>query len=493
MEPAWSDAPARRTRRQRSVMMAITAVIVVATVAGGWVALRSPTDTEPVRSLGSGQREQPVKAPVASTNTRPVFRRTATIGGLAVTSPSDWSLVDYWGDWNPDATSLDSTAIPLLELTNFDPGLSTPVCDVGPGEPTRLPADGVAIFVKFGNDGTTVADLCGGSIDASSTGMIGANLYRTVMTLGPAVTVEDRATAEKVWRSMTWTGLTFYGRGRSPRYVLDGWRDGSTTALLEAYPSKQTVQLSEVEVWGLGDGASGIAIVDVPGPNPLEGERFGAVTQDAARVEFHYAYGGASIEARLIDLPPSLPFAFDAYWFGSGPNDTASGEVVAVGADGTILGSDLPPLVDTTPIATLRAFGSRWSVKDSRAADGYEDVACVEPAAATTPHPCKRPLGGGHYVQIFRVPIPAVFVSVVEGPRVGVAIRMNDGTVIHPLRLEIPGSGDRYVAVFALDGGGPGRLIYHVVGQRIYEGPHLRWPDLGQVVGDGSFSPPNQT
>ena len=28
-------------------------------------------------------------------------------------------------------------------------------------------------------------------------------------------------------------------------------------------------------------------------------------------------------------------------------------------------------------------------------------------------------------------------------------------------------SSDRYVAVFALEGGGPGRLIYHVVGQRI--------------------------
>jgi hypothetical protein len=79
---------------------------------------------------------------------------------------------------------------------------------------------------------------------------------------------------------------------------------------------------------------------------------------------------------------------------------------------------------------------------------------------------------------------------VVECCGVWVAISMNDGTVLHALRLGIPGSSDRYVAVFALEGGGPGRLIYHVVGQRIYEGPHLRWPDLGQVAGDGSFPPP---
>lgn len=441
---------------------------------------------------------------IAPENTRPVFERTATVGGLTVTSPSDWSLVDYWGDWNPDAISLDGNAMPLLELTNFDPGLSTPVCDAGSGEPTRFPADGVAIFVKVGNDGSDVADLCGGSIEDSSTGAVGptwavagTTTYHAVMRIGPEVTERDRATAEEIWRSMAWGDLTYYTRERSPRYVLDGWRDGSSTWLLEAFPATRNVELSVIEIEPFGSGENTVADVDVPRPNAFEGETFGAVTEDAARVELHRAGVDTRLVARLIDLPPSLAFGFDAYVFEPQPTG-GPWEVLAIGTDGEILGSNLPPLVDTKRFGTVRAFGTTWTVKVSTSADGSGASPCVEPAATGTLSPCERGPGGGVLVQSSDGPSPAVFVTQVVGDNVGaIDVLADDGTVYHAVMIQIrlDGSVVGSVAVVALEGGGRGRFVYHLTDGTTDEGrrpaAHLEWPDLGQEIGDGSFPPPD--
>ena len=171
---------------------------------------------------------QPVPLPPA--NTRPVFQRSVTIGGLSITSPSDWVLVDYLGLWNADAVPLDSTAVPVLELTNFDPGLSTPVCDTAPGGPTRLPADGVAILAMVGNGGGNVDDSCGRDIAASATGTTSSAVrrvpYRFVLAMGPNVTERDRTDADQIWRSLTWiTSLYPYARG-APASVRPRWLPG---------------------------------------------------------------------------------------------------------------------------------------------------------------------------------------------------------------------------------------------------------------------------
>ncbi|MEO8424852.1 MAG: hypothetical protein ABI595_13205 [Actinomycetota bacterium] len=435
----------------------------------------------------------------APSSLRPVFQRTATIGGLTVTSPSDWIQVDYLGLWDADNTSLVGTAVPVIEMTNFDPGLSTPVCDTRPGEPTRLPPDGVAIFVSLGDDGRSVGDLCGGNVEDSSIGTIGPTLegmapYRIVMTVGPDVTNEDRTTAQAIWRSIAWTNsLQSYARGQTPRYVLDGWQQGSDWGLLEALPSEQNVELSYVEIGPQVSGSSSVADFGVPQPNAVQGEYFGgAVTEDAARVEYYFERGWTPLEARLIDLPPSLPFAFDVYWFGSDlAGKAASGEVVAKGADGKVLGTNAPPLVATTQVGTIRAFGTTWSVKYTSTADGYDGVGCVEPAAGATRAPCKRPLGGGPDVQTFDAPVPATFVSLFAGVT-SVEVRANDGTVFPAVKVDVPWSNGGYVAVIALEGGGSGRLIYHFNGDKVYDGPRVRWPGLGQVIGKGSFPPPQR-
>ena len=489
-------SPVKRARRHRSVTMAVVVGIVVAIVAGGSVGLRSLT------GRGLPPVQEPIKGPVVPAVSRPVFQRTATIGGLAITSPSDWTLVDYWGNWNPDATSLDTTAIPLLELTNFDPGLSTPVCDVKPGEPTRLPTDGVAILVTVGNDGSNVADLCGGSISVSAAGTIGGHQLHRVMTIGPKVTEAERATAEQIWRSMAWNGgLTFYTRGRSPRYVLDGWKDGSATSLLEALPSKpNNVLLSLIDLIPSGGGAYGIsgsevAIVNAPKPNALEGETFGAVTQDVARVEGHRAGVKAPLDARLIDLPPSLHAAFDAFVFEPQPKGGPF-EVLAIGPYGEVLGSNLPPIVATERVGSVRAFGTTWTVKVSTSADGYWASTCVEPAATRTLSPCQRGPGGGLYVQSSDGQSPSVFVTQAVGDTVrAIDVQAEDGTVFHAVMVPIRrhGSVVGSVAVAALEGGGRGRFVYHLTDGSIDEGrrpeAQVEWPDLGQVIGNGSFRP----
>jgi hypothetical protein len=473
-----------RVRRRQAANTAVAALTTLAVIIGSVLLIRS---LEPVN--------RPV--PVTPTNTRPVFERTATIGGLTTTSPSDWYLVDYW-EGGPDSSSmLDGQAIPLLELTNFDAGLSTPVCDVGPGERMRLPADGVAIFVSVGNDGWNADDLCGGSVDASATGTIGSHLYRSALTLGPDVTEEDRAAAQEIWRSMEWGALTIgYHRAHPHAYVLDGWEEGSPTWLLEARPSKRNVELSITSIQG--SSGSSAADFSVPRPNAIEGEAFGAVTEDAARVEYHRAGVRTPIVARLIDLPPSLGASFDAYVVEPLPTGGPS-EVVAIGADGDVLGSNLPPLVHTKRAGSVRAFGTTWNVEASWDASGYYQAACVEPAATgSAPDPCERGFGGGVQVQTFGGPSPAVFVSQVVGdPVEAIDVVSDDGTVFHAVMLPVPlPQGGGRVAVVALEGGGRGRFVYHLTDGMTDQGrrPEARveWPDLGQVTGHGSFPPPDE-
>ena len=475
-----------RVRRRQTGMAVVAALTTVAVIAGVLVVMRNLEPVEPPRPL-VGPTVPPVPA-----GTRPVFQRTATIGGLTVTSPSDWYLVDYWGDWNPDATSLDSNAIPLLELTNFDAGLSSPVCEAGADVSHRLPADGVAIFVTVGNDGSDGTDLCGGGIERALPGTVGSTPYRAVMTLGPEVSDEDRAAAEEIWSSMAWDGLTFYARGRSPRYVLDGWQDGSTSSLLEAVPSAQNVELSLIEVDGNGSGESTVENVDVPEKHAIEGDTFGAVTEEAARVEYRRAGAPTTLAARLIDLPPTLDAPFDAYVVERPPKGGPF-EVQALGADGKVLGSNLPPLADTQRVGTVRGFGSTWVVKESTSADGYWSSTCVEPAAdASTSRPCEQAPGGGMLVQTFAEPNPAVFVTQGVGDNVGaIDVRADDGRVFHAVMLPHQGG---FVAVVALDGAGQGRFVYSLTDGRTDQGlrpeAQVSWPDLGQVIGAGSFPPP---
>jgi hypothetical protein len=480
MPDAFERVLVRRDRKHRNERILVVAVTVAIALAGvaAWVgALRSgPT---------------PLDRDIAPPNTRPVFQRTVTIGrAVEITSPSDWYLVDYWGRWNPDAVSLETDAIPLLELTNVDVGLSTPVCAAGPGGPTRLPADGIAIFVTVGS-GTDVAELCGGRIEDSSTGTIGATPYTVVMTVGPDVTERDRAAAQEIWGSIEVTGsLAFNTRDRGAAYVLDGWQEGSSTWLFQARRLEGSIELSLLEISERGNGSSSL---EISRTESIEGETFGAVTEAAERVELHHAGIAEPQIARPMDLPPSLRVGFDAYVFEPPPRGGPF-EVLAIGADGEILGSTLPPLVDTEQVGTVRAFGTTWAVKLSTTADGFAGATCVEPAATSTLDSCDRGAGSGTVVQSFDEPTPAVFVTQGVGNGVeAIDVRSDDGGLYHAVMIPL-GDGS-VVAVIALEGGARGRFVYHLTDGTIDEGrrpaARVEWPDLGQAIGDGSFPPPD--
>lgn len=450
-------------------------------------------------------RTAPVPAdhPRPAPETRPVFARTATIGGLTVASPSDWYLVDYWGNWNPPDseldTWLDSKATPFLEVTNFDAGLSGPVCGAAAGGSTRLPADGVAIFVKVGDDGRGADDLCGGQVEKSVAGTVGSVYgsvpYRIVMEVGPDAGDDDRATAEAIWRSLRWDkgGLEDFWGKFSPRYVLDAWRDGESSWHLTALLEDGNVELGVVEFSSpnaLGDSRSFPAGKDVE----VEGDQpFGVVTQAAALVEYHRAGISAPLVARPIDLPPSMHAAFDAYVIVPYSEDGPF-EVLAIGAAGEVLGSNLPPLVHSERMGTLEAFGASWSVKVSRSADGYSTSSCVEPADEPSSAPCDRALGGGVSVQTFEGPNPAVFVTQIAGVE-AIDVVADDGRVFHGVMLASTGGGS--VVVVALEGSGRGRFVYYLGDGRTDEGrrpeAQVEWPDVGQVIGEGSFPAPDQT
>ena len=350
---------------------------------------------------------QPVPLPPA--NTRPVFQRSVTIGGLSITSPSDWVLVDYLGLWNADAVPLDNTTVPVFELTNFDPGLSTPVCDTAPGGPTRLPADGVAILAVVGNEGGSLDDSLrprhrrvrdrDGQLRRSGAVSLRPRDGSDVDRAGP-----DGRRGRSCARS----------RGSHPSTRMRGGSHLGTSSmatgmgldwwLLEARPLRGGVR-------AIGDRSrterkriERDVYSSLPSESAIYAENegwVGVVAQDAAKVEFYRERGGAPIEGRVLDLPPGLPFPFDAWWFGPQLGQNWSGETVAVGHDGTILGSTVSPLVQSLQVGTLRAFGARWRVKDSRSANGWHAQACVEPTSAPTSQPCDRRLGGGLFVQTF--------------------------------------------------------------------------------------------
>ncbi len=307
--------------------------------------------------------------------------------------------------------------------------------------------------------------------------------YRFILAMGSNVSVRDRANAEASWRSLTWAAsLSPYARGAPAQYVLDGYQDGGNWGLLEARPSRGGVLLTESDLSSSGRGATAYVYSSLPAGRAIYAkheDRFGIVDQNAAKVDFYRERGGAPIVGRVLDLPPSLAFPFDAWWFGPQLGQTWSGGAVAFDATGEILGSTISPLVRSVPAGTLRAFGTTWRVKDSRSANGWHAQGCVEPPSVPTSQPCELPLGGGLLVQTFSEPVPASFLAVSAGGDIRTEIRMPDGTVLQPIRF--PSWRGSAVDVFVLGGAGSGRLVYryHNHGPREYEGPTVRWPNQG--------------
>lgn len=304
-------------------------------------------------------------------HTRTVFERTATIEGFTVTSPSDWYLVDYWpvtgraneiteaatrGESIPGSKWIPGAAgVPVLQLTNEDPGLGAPIC----GSPTGddpFPGDGVGLYVGFDSAAMRLQDPGGGlpvwpgTIPVEGTGCEGGTFVRFGVPrgdqllpyllwygAGPDASDEDRAQLDAIVDGLVvadrQTGLSLPGTD-TPGFVLWGGtnEDGSTWTI-EARPTDVNVDLKLVTRDADGTySEGGFADFDVP-PNDVDGGFMGVVAEEAERVEFQPTDGSAPAIAQLTDLPASLGYRADAYFFPSGypsKTDPIDGELVAI-------------------------------------------------------------------------------------------------------------------------------------------------------------------
>jgi hypothetical protein len=294
----------------------------------------------------------------ADTHTRPVYERTATIEGVTVTSPSDWYLVNDWPKSRNVLAEGNVTpfVLPILQISSFDAGLGASICR-GDGASGPIPAGGLVLAVGVtiaGKHPPTDDQPCGvGSYARATIDRGGSSLSYFVWWNDPPSDATQSATdmldalgsqvvtsLEQLATRTDLPAIAFPGTETAGYVLWGGTNEDGSTFTIEARPEGPNIDLKLVthEVDGTY-GEGGFAAFGVP-PAPVDGGFMGAVTEDAASVEFRRADGGPPGVALLADLPPSLGYAADAYYFPTGyPTkvDSFDGKLVALAADGSVM------------------------------------------------------------------------------------------------------------------------------------------------------------
>ena len=320
----------RRGALRRAIPIAAAVVTAVAFVA---VAFSAAT------IVGDRRRdERPLDGNV---DRYAVFERTAEVGGISITSPSDWYMIDhgFGGTRSEDELSSPGTALPIAQLTNFDPGLDEPVCG------NEVPANGAVLSIQLeivegdagGRDATWPKPLSEVRSSVCGPGRVARFFASSESTwppfllwvaVGDDVSEADRATLLEAVDSLTVSDRQDPLFGAEPGYVLTGGTNGSDEPwLLEVRPTDVNAEVELV----IGDGASGVGDFTVPS-TPIEGTRFGAVTKEASGVEFRPRSGDPAVSATLVRPPPSVELDADIFFFADLlPGELPAGDVVAIG------------------------------------------------------------------------------------------------------------------------------------------------------------------
>ncbi len=371
----------RRGRRRQVGTVAVAGITALAIAAAAIVSLqalnRADTDTVPGGRQGN-----------------PAF--TATIQNFTVTVPEGWTLIDQWPlgsnlavegsggtsfscvgmpieagsgkniasgpatsdcpaqqTQTPERPTIPEGGLPMLALSNDDPGLGGSACNAG----SPLPATSARLYIGLDYGVTRTAgwenmpawpnplvnvlegDLpveqmpCGpGGYSWFQTG--GAP-YIAWAGFGSEVTAADRQALLDVFDGMRVSdGEITPPTTDMPGYVLTGGTTGSGAGWnVEAYPNGTNVDMAYAEEggrWG-GAGSFGPPVVPIQLASG-HGIDFGAVTFDADRVELRPSDGSDPVPGSILRLPESLGAPFDAFVIPS----SAAGEVVAVGPDGDL-------------------------------------------------------------------------------------------------------------------------------------------------------------
>jgi hypothetical protein len=363
-----------RRRQVGTVIVSVitTGLLVVASIAGVRGLLRADHAETP-----GGARRAP-------------FTRTATIEGITMTSPSDWALIDEWplarstvsssgsscsgtATVGPDGGTSNSrqtcsreakptpvalpAGLPILQLTNFDPGLSSTICSSGsPAEQ----GDHVGLYVaideqmlsvpganlpewpvRIDENSRTEHGPCGFGYYAHF--LVGGVPYLAFLTYGTPASAETIRVVMDAFATMTIAPTQIQGSPNdTPGYVLAGGTSATGDAWrLEVRPTAANVDMQLITAAGH---ASGVADFGVPDNANLEvgggagSIMFGAVTKEATGVELRPDDGGPIVQGTIFSLPPSLDAPFDGFFLdsGSGVVGRRSGQAVAVGPDGDL-------------------------------------------------------------------------------------------------------------------------------------------------------------
>lgn len=133
LDSAYDEGMGRRVRVRMGVTMLTCLALVGGLIVGG---------VSTVRALRLGGRGM---ASTTAATPGPAVTREAS--GVTVTYPSQWSLIELGGRLNGAAGTMDGvrTVWPVLQLTNFFPGLDQPQCADGS---SKLPAGGVLLYMQ---------------------------------------------------------------------------------------------------------------------------------------------------------------------------------------------------------------------------------------------------------------------------------------------------------------------------------------------------------
>ncbi|MEX1265112.1 MAG: hypothetical protein WEE66_14465 [Actinomycetota bacterium] len=403
--PRLPEAVRKRGRRRQAGTTAIGAFTVAAVALVSFAGLRSI-------DLGDADGGVPADDPWAGYE---VFERTATIENFTIASPSDWYLVNQWplgayasagsksavasrecdltippdggeprgdcSDPSPVAIpSVDVAPLPMFMLSSDELGLGASPCTTGDLVPTgddavlEVAIDPAVIDAREAGVPTSKSPLWPVTFDESATEAgscgvgyyvhfeIGAYPYLAFASFGPDATDEDRRVLFDAFSSMKvteWAGTA--PSSRTPGYVIAGGESAAGPWRLELREQTNAefitnVQLDLVAAEGRGVQAGGPFVVYEEQPIEQAGgdPTFGAVSKEADRVELRSEGGPPPVGARIVPLPPSMPFDFDLF-FGSYDADTPA-TAIALDANGQ-------PLTTTSILdeVTHLPSNARWA------------------------------------------------------------------------------------------------------------------------------------
>jgi len=183
----------------------------------------------------------------------------------------------------------------------------------------------------------------------------------------------------------------------TPAYVVAGGvNEAADEWRLEVRPSQENIRFSLVVGATLGAASSDYVVprnvIEWVATDPI----FGAVTKQAAAVEFRSTNDpSVATKGTIVPLPPSLPFDFDLFFIeGTAGID---GEAVALGSDGALIegGSSVGRLRQAEVELSGSVFGHEWSARFSGAfadRDACIDVRVDGNQDPTGPN-CRRNVG----------------------------------------------------------------------------------------------------